>query len=79
MAQAAPTVNTAPVQDFTLNAADRCDTCGSQAYYKVTLVHSGDRLTDLLFCAHHFRKSEDRLRASAIEIVDESSRLEEPQ
>jgi hypothetical protein len=34
-----------------LNANDRCDSCGSQAYVKVTGV-SGE----LTFCAHHYGK-----------------------
>lgn len=55
----------------TLNATDRCDSCGSQAYVWVNGV-SGD----LLFCGHHFAKNEVKLRAYAFEIIDERHKLE---
>lgn len=54
-----------------LTAADRCDRCGAQAYVRATMG-SG---FDLLLCAHHFRENEDRLRAVAASICDESERL----
>ena len=54
-----------------LTAADRCDRCGAQAYVRATMT-SG---FDLLLCAHHFRENEDRLRAVAASIYDESERL----
>ena len=54
-----------------LTAEDRCDRCGAQAYIRATM-ESG---FDLLLCAHHFRENEDRLRAVAIAIQDESERL----
>ena len=53
-----------------LNAMDRCDACGSQAFFWVNGV-SGD----LLFCRHHFMKHEDAIRAYAFEVVDESHKL----
>ena len=34
--------------------------------------------SELLFCAHHGRAHEDRLREIAAEIQDDSSRLVEP-
>ena len=55
-----------------LSAADRCDRCGAAAYVRVVL-DSGE----LLFCAHHARKYEDRLRAVAVDIQDETGRLAE--
>jgi hypothetical protein len=55
----------------TLTAADRCDRCGAQAFVRVVLA-SGD----LLFCAHHAKAYEDRLRAQALEWVDETATLE---
>lgn len=55
----------------TLNAHDRCDSCGSQAYVWVNGVNG-----DLLFCGHHFTKHEERLRAYAFEIIDERHKLE---
>jgi hypothetical protein len=55
-----------------LSAADRCDRCGAAAYVRVVL-DSGE----LLFCAHHARKYEDKLRAVAVDIHDETGRLVE--
>src|SRR5690625_5812792 len=42
----------------TLNAADRCDRCGAQAYVRAVLPSGGQ----LYFCAHHARQVEDNLR-----------------
>ncbi len=54
-----------------LSAADRCDRCGAQAYLRVLLVGGGE----LLFCAHHGREHEPRLRQVAVEWHDETGRL----
>jgi hypothetical protein len=56
-----------------LSASDRCDRCGAQAYVRVVLA-SGQ---DLLFCGHHAREHEDRLRAIAADYDDQSGRLAE--
>ncbi|MGO3146949.1 MAG: DUF7455 domain-containing protein, partial [Leucobacter sp.] len=40
-----------------LSALDRCDSCGAQAYVRAVLSGS-----DLLFCAHHAHKHEEKLR-----------------
>lgn len=53
-----------------LSAADRCDRCGAQARVRVVLV-SGD----LLFCAHHAKAYEDKLRPAARDWVDETGAL----
>jgi hypothetical protein len=53
-----------------LTAADRCDSCGAQAYIRATMA-SGQ----LFFCAHHGAEFKDKLAATAIEWHDESSRL----
>ena len=53
-----------------LTAADRCDSCGAQAYIRV-VVNSGE----LLFCAHHGKKYQEKLSAIAHSRHDESSRL----
>jgi hypothetical protein len=53
-----------------LTAADRCDSCGAQAYIRATMS-SGE----LYFCAHHGAEFKDKLAATAIEWHDESSRL----
>ena len=57
-----------------LTAIDRCDRCGAQAYVRVTLVAGGD----LLFCGHHFREHEARLRPLAVEVQDETAKLTVP-
>jgi hypothetical protein len=62
---------TATAQLSGLSAIDRCDRCGAQAYVRVEL--SGD--AELLFCAHHAREHEDKLREVAINIHDETGKL----
>ncbi|WP_374625586.1 hypothetical protein [Aeromicrobium sp. 50.2.37] len=54
-----------------LNATDRCDRCGAQAYVRVELAGGAE----LLFCAHHAREHEDKLREVAVSIHDETGRL----
>jgi hypothetical protein len=56
-----------------LTATDRCDRCGAQAYIRVRLATGGE----LLFCAHHGKRYEQRLRSIAIEIHDETDKLSE--
>lgn len=57
----------------TLTAADRCDRCGAQAYVRARLTSGGE----LLFCAHHGREHLPKLQDLALEIIDESDRLQE--
>ena len=57
-------------KQFVLTAMDRCDSCGAQAFVWVNGV-SGD----LLFCAHHFKKWEPKIRKFAFEIVDEREKI----
>jgi len=54
-----------------LTAADRCDRCGAQAYVRVTMA-SG---SELLFCAHHGRAHEAKLREVSVDYQDDSARL----
>jgi len=54
-----------------LTALDRCDRCGAQAYVQVELVEGAE----LLFCGHHARQYEDKLREVAVLIHDETNRL----
>jgi hypothetical protein len=56
-----------------LTAADRCDRCGAQAYIRARLVSGGE----LLFCAHHGRQHIPALMDKAIDIHDETERLNE--
>lgn len=60
-----------PAPPATLTHADRCDRCGAQARVRVVLT-SGD----LLFCAHHAKVYEDKLRDTAVEWVDETAHVE---
>jgi hypothetical protein len=53
-----------------LNANDRCDVCGAQAYIKVSLATG-----DLLFCAHHGRENKEKLEPIAISWQDETDKL----
>jgi hypothetical protein len=64
-------VTTAVAPSSALNAADRCDRCGAQAYLKVVLQSGGE----LHFCAHHAREHGDKLREIAIDVVDETDKL----
>ncbi|MBK5308194.1 MAG: hypothetical protein JJD92_16025 [Frankiaceae bacterium] len=54
----------------TLTASDRCDRCGAQARVRVVLVTG-----DLVFCAHHAKAYDEKLRAKAVEYVDETHSL----
>ncbi|HJP76670.1 MAG TPA: hypothetical protein VJ914_20540 [Pseudonocardiaceae bacterium] len=47
-----------------LTAADRCDRCGAAARVRAVLPSGGE----LLFCGHHARAHETRLRELAAEI-----------
>ncbi len=63
---------TTAVAPNALSVADRCDRCGAQAYLRVELQSGGE----LLFCAHHGREHEDKLREVAATVVDETHKLE---
>ena len=72
MAQIAP--ETTAVNDINssprLTASDRCDSCGAQAYIRVAIGSS-----ELLFCAHHGKKYQEKLAIIASDWHDESDRL----
>lgn len=59
-------------QEKILSASDRCDSCGAQAYVKVTGV-SGE----LTFCSHHYTKimssvsGKEAMENFAYETIDE--------
>lgn len=72
MSSSAPTAE--PVTEYRFTAHDRCDSCGAQAYVGATV--NG---TELLFCAHHSRKYETKLRAASTTWHDETIRLFEEQ
>lgn len=56
--------------DRPITGLERCDSCGAQAYVRVTLNDS-----ELLFCGHHAKKHEEKLRPMADVWHDETSRL----
>jgi hypothetical protein len=56
-----------------LNALDRCDRCGAQAYVRAVLATGGE----LMFCAHHGKEYAEKLAAVAVKIQDETERLVE--
>lgn len=58
------------VQTNPLTGLDRCDSCGAQAYVRVTLGGS-----ELLFCAHHARAHESKLKPIADSWQDETHKL----
>ena len=67
------TTTTAPVDPTTaLTALDRCDRCGAQAYVRA-LLPSG---SELLFCGHHAREFEPKLKGMDATIHDETTKLE---
>ena len=64
-------MSTALAPHAPLNMADRCDRCGAQAYIRATLVSGGE----MLFCAHHGRAHEAKLRELAAGIQDQTDKL----
>lgn len=68
----AETTATLERDSYQLTALDRCDSCGAQAYIRVTIGES-----ELMFCAHHGRRHQEKLEAIATDWHDESSRLHE--
>ena len=61
-------MSTTAIEDLT--TADRCDRCGAQAYLRVTM-NAGE----LLFCAHHAKAHSDRLKQVALNIQDQTDKL----
>ena len=65
-------MSTPVIEGAALNASDRCDRCGAQAYVRVILANG----FELLFCAHHSREHAEKLRNIAVTIDDETGKLE---
>ena len=63
------------LESVPLNALDRCDRCGAQAYVRAVLLNGGE----LLFCAHHGKEYAEKLKTVSAKIVDESQKLVETQ
>jgi hypothetical protein len=53
-----------------LNAADRCDVCGAQAYIRVSLATG-----ELMFCSHHGNEKRAKLEPIALAWQDETEKL----
>lgn len=64
-------MNTTLTAGPALTASDRCDRCGAQAFVRVTLPTGGT----LIFCGHHARKHEEKLKLIATEYIDETDGL----
>lgn len=58
-------------EEIQLNATDRCDQCGAQAFVQ-TFFSSGY----LLFCAHHYKEHEASLEQSVKYVYDRRDMLE---
>jgi hypothetical protein len=65
---------TTATADRTLTALDRCDRCGAQAYVRAILEATGG---ELLFCAHHARAVEAKLKPKTSHWHNETGRLHE--
>jgi hypothetical protein len=63
------------LESVPLNALDRCDRCGAQAYVRAVLLNGGE----LMFCAHHGKEYAEKLKPIAAKIHDESEKLIENQ
>lgn len=65
-------------QIWLLDANDRCDSCGAQAYVWVKGI-SGE----LMFCSHHYEKimnsptGYQSMMSFMLEVMDERARLQE--
>lgn len=71
MVYATPETTTAQMDTMApIGPTDACDSCGAQAYVRVTL-ESGV----LLFCGHHASKHRETLGAKALAWHDETDRL----
>ena len=64
-------MSTTMIEHQALTTADRCDRCGAQAYVRITLRNGGE----LLFCAHHARAHEDKLKQVALHIQDDTTKI----
>lgn len=53
-----------------LTALDRCDSCGAQAYVRVHFTTG-----DLLFCAHHATRHEEKFAQIMLDMQDEREKL----
>ena len=57
-----------PTKSIPPPEADRCDRCGAQGKIRVVLAGG-----DLVFCGHHARAYDAKLRTVALEVVPSDS------
>jgi len=57
---------TTPTTEDDLVVPFHCDRCGALAKVRVVLANG----SDLVFCGHHAREYEDKLRDIAVDIID---------
>lgn len=57
-----------------LNAEDRCDRCGAQAYTEIA-VPVRDTFLPLTLCGHHFTEHETKILSAGHPVIDERWRL----
>jgi hypothetical protein len=57
-------ITSATAAEAGFNVIDRCDRCGAAAKVRALLYGGGE----LLFCGHHARAHEDRLRETAVAL-----------
>ncbi|MCL2595168.1 MAG: hypothetical protein FWD83_06575 [Promicromonosporaceae bacterium] len=62
---------TCTAQTAALDATDRCDRCGAQAYVRVGLTAG-----ELLFCGHHSKQFANSYEKKATFIQDETARFQ---
>ena len=65
MTEMTQTLTTTPPADD-LVVPFHCDRCGALAKVRVVLANG----SDLVFCGHHAREYEDKLRDIAVDIID---------
>ena len=60
-----------------LNAADRCDQCGAQAFVRIEFMAEQGKRKELYLCGHHYHRGEEKIRRTAVSIQDETWRINE--
>ena len=65
MSQMTQTLTTTPPTDDHV-VPFHCDRCGALAKVRVVLANG----SDLVFCGHHAREYEDKLRDIAVDIIE---------
>lgn len=53
-----------------IEATERCDICGAQAFVRVELENG-----DLLFCGHHGKVNKDKLESIMVSWYDQTEKI----